>query len=85
MEKIVVATTNKGKLREIKAILKDFEILSLEDLNCHIDVEEDGNTFCENALKKAREISKYLKMSCIADDSGLCIDEFNRMARSYDC
>ena len=77
MQKILVATTNKGKLREIKSILNNFEILSLEDINCKIDVLEDGKTFKENALKKAREISKATNMNCIADDSGLCIDEFD--------
>lgn len=77
MEKILVATTNKGKLREIKEILIDYEIVSLEDINCKINVIEDGKTFKENALKKAREISKATNMNCIADDSGLCIDEFD--------
>lgn len=77
MQKILVATTNKGKLREIKEILSDFEIISLDDINCKIDVVEDGTTFKENALKKAKEISKATKMNCIADDSGLSIDEFN--------
>lgn len=77
MEKILVATTNKGKLREIKEILTDYEIVSLEDINCKINVIEDGKTFKENALKKAREISKATNMNCIADDSGLCIDEFD--------
>lgn len=77
MQKILVATTNKGKLREIKEILKDFEIVSLDDINCKIDVIEDGTTFKENALKKAKEISKATNMNCIADDSGLSIDEFD--------
>lgn len=77
MEKILVATTNKGKLREIRSILNDFEILSLQDIDCKIDVVEDGKTFKENALKKARELSKATNMNCVADDSGLCIDEFN--------
>ncbi len=77
MQKILVATTNKGKLREIKEILKDYEIISLDDINCKIDVIEDRTTFKENALKKAKEISKATQMNCIADDSGLCIDEFN--------
>lgn len=77
MEKILVATTNKGKLREIKEILTGYEIVSMEDINCKIDVLEDGKTFKENALKKAREISKATNMTCIADDSGLCIDEFD--------
>lgn len=77
MQKILVATTNKGKLREIKEILSDFEIISLDEINCKIDVVEDGTTFKENALKKAKEISKATKMNCIADDSGLCIDELD--------
>ncbi len=77
MKKILVATTNKGKLREIKEILVDYELISLDEINCKIDVVEDGTTFKENALKKAREISNATNMSCIADDSGLCIDEFN--------
>ena len=71
---IVMATNNKGKLKEVREILNDYEILSLSDLNCEIDVEEDKDTFEGNSLKKAREISKLLKMPCIADDSGLCIE-----------
>ena len=76
-QKIVMATNNKGKLKEVREILNDYEILSLSDLNCEIDVEEDKDTFEGNSLKKAREISKLLKMPCIADDSGLCIDALN--------
>lgn len=76
-EKIVMATNNKGKLKEVREILKDYEILSLKDLRCDIEVEEDQDTFEGNSLKKAKEISKLLKMPCIADDSGLCIEELN--------
>lgn len=76
-EKIVMATNNQGKLKEVREILKDYEILSLKDLACDIEVEEDQDTFEGNSLKKAREISKLLKMPCIADDSGLCIEELN--------
>lgn len=76
-EKIVMATNNQGKLKEVREILKDYEILSLKDLGCDIEVEEDQDTFEGNSLKKAREISKLLKMPCIADDSGLCIEELN--------
>lgn len=77
MKKIVVATTNPGKIREIKQILNDFELLTLKDINCNIDVVEDGETFKDNALKKAREICKAVNMDCLADDSGLCIDEYD--------
>lgn len=76
-EKIVMATNNQGKLKEVREILEDYEILSLKDLACDIEVEEDQDTFEGNSLKKAREISKLLKMPCIADDSGLCIEELN--------
>lgn len=75
--KIVMATNNKDKLKEVRQILSDYQILSLNDVNCKIEVDEDKDTFEENSLKKAREISKLLKMPCIADDSGLCIEELD--------
>ncbi len=74
MKKIVMATNNQGKLKEVREILNEYEILSLEDVNCQIEVEENQDTFEGNSLKKAREISKLLKLPCIADDSGLCIE-----------
>lgn len=75
---IVVATNNEGKLKEIKSVLgNEFKILSLKDANCEIEVEEDGNTFEENALKKAKEVYERVKMPCLADDTGLCIDYFD--------
>ena len=77
MKKVVVATKNLGKLKEIKEIIKNYELLSLQDIDCDINVEEDQNTFEGNAKKKAKEISEFLKMPCIADDSGLCIDKYN--------
>lgn len=76
-ERIVAATNNQGKLKEIREILKEYEILSLKDLNCEVEVEEDQDTFEGNSLKKATEISALLKLPCIADDSGLCIEELN--------
>lgn len=77
MKKIVVATNNLGKLKEIKEILKNYELLSLKDINCEIEVEEDQETFEGNSKKKAEEIAKITNMPCIADDSGLCIEAFN--------
>lgn len=76
MKKIVVATNNQGKLKEIKAILKNYELLTLKDVNCEIEVEEDQETFEGNAKKKAEEIAKLTKLPCLADDSGLCIESF---------
>ena len=77
MKKILIATNNKGKLEELKNLLKEYEILSMKDVNCNIEVIEDGKTFEENAKKKAKEIYDITKIPCIADDSGLCIDYFN--------
>lgn len=77
MKEILIATNNKGKLEEIKQILKGYNLLSLKDVGCKINVNEDGSTFEENAIKKAEEISKITNMPCIADDSGLCIDVLN--------
>ena len=76
MKKIVVATNNPGKLKEIKEILKNYELLSLKDINCEIEVEENQETFEGNSKKKAKEISEATNMPCIADDSGLCIEAF---------
>ena len=77
MKKIIVATNNKGKLKEIREILTDYELLSLEEVGINVKVEEDENTFRGNSLKKANEIFKVANMPCIADDSGLCIDVFD--------
>ena len=75
--KIVMATNNQGKLNEVREILTDYEIVSLKDMNMQIEVEENEDTFEKNSLKKAMEISKILNMPCIADDSGLCIEELD--------
>lgn len=77
MKQIVIATNNQGKQKEIKEILKEYELLTLQDINCEIEVDENQETFEGNAKKKAKEISKLTNMPCIADDSGLCIEAFN--------
>ena len=77
MKKIVVATNNQGKLKEIKEILKKYEMLSLKEVNCEIEVEEDQETFEGNSKKKAQEIASRTNMPCIADDTGLCIEAFD--------
>lgn len=78
--KIFLATKNKKKIEEISKILEkreDIEILSINN-NIEIpEVFEDGKTFEENSKKKALEISKYLNMITIADDSGLCVKALN--------
>ncbi len=72
--KLVVATGNQGKLREIRAILPEHEIVCLKDLNIDTDIVEDGKTFEENAIIKAETICKMTNMITIADDSGLVVD-----------
>lgn len=81
MKKIVIATNNKNKIKEISAILKldDVEFLSLKDLNIDFDVEETGLTFKKNAEKKAIEYYKLCKLPVIAEDSGLEIKSLNGM------
>lgn len=79
MDKIVFATTNAGKIKEIKEILADFdvEVVSMKEMNITTDVEENGATFEENSLIKARAISKLTGLPALADDSGLEIDYLN--------
>jgi len=73
--KIVVASTNPGKLAELKAMLAgDIEWVSLADFDGIEEVAEDGETFAENARKKALGYAKATGLWVIADDSGLCID-----------
>ena len=71
---MIVATNNKGKIREIKEIFNDYELYSLKDKNITIDVVEDQDSFILNAKKKAKEIYDLTHEEVIADDSGLCID-----------
>ena len=71
--KIIVATNNKGKAKEIKSILKKYEVVTLDEAGIKLDVEETGETFSENAKIKAREVAKYTDDIVLADDSGLLI------------
>jgi len=73
MKELVIATKNKGKLREIKELLKDFDlkITSLADYPDAPVIEEDGRTFNQNALKKAATIAMYTKKLTMGEDSGL--------------
>ena len=79
MDKIVFATTNEGKVKEIKEILEGFpvEVVSMKEMNITTDIEENGTTFEENSLIKAREISKLTGLPALADDSGLEVDYLN--------
>ncbi len=72
--KLLVATNNEGKLKEIQDILSNYEVISLKDIELEIKVKEDGETFEENAIKKAEYIYEKTNIPCIADDSGLEIE-----------
>ena len=76
-QRLVVATGNAHKLREIAEIFPDFEVVSQKQLGFNEEVEETGLTFAENALIKARAAAKALGVIAIADDSGLCVDALN--------
>lgn len=76
--KIIAATNNKGKLKEMRAIFGDLAtVVSLSDMGVNIDVVEDGDTFLHNARKKAREIQAVTGGIVFADDSGLTVDALN--------
>jgi XTP/dITP diphosphohydrolase len=78
MKKILVATENKGKLRDFKKILKGYEIISLKEIgNTAPEPEECGKSFVENSTIKAEYYGKMLNTSALADDSGLCVKAFN--------
>ncbi len=77
MKTIVVASGNRGKLREIAAIFGGFEIVSMREAGFSGEIEENGSTFEENACIKARAVSQALGCMALADDSGLCVDALN--------
>lgn len=72
---MVFATNNKNKVKELKDILKDYELISLEEAGIDIDIKETGKTFYENALIKAKTIFDLKGIPTIADDSGLIFEE----------
>lgn len=72
---IIMASGNKGKIKEAQEILKEYKIIPMKELGVEIDVEEDQETFEGNAIKKSETIAKELKgKMCIADDSGIEIE-----------
>ena len=75
MEKLIVASNNKNKLKEFAAILGSrYEIVSMRDAGVDTDIEENGTTFEANALIKAEYVAKVTGCAAIADDSGLEVD-----------
>jgi len=88
MRTIVLASSNNHKIQEFKQMFPNDKILSLYDINFNDEIEENGKTFLENALIKAKTIHEYLKKnnmeaSVIADDSGLCVNSLNGLPGIY--
>ena len=85
MNKLIFATSNQGKMKEIREILKDLdvEVLSLKEAGIETDIVEDGKTFEENALIKARTIRDLTGYMVLADDSGLEVDALNKEPGIY--
>lgn len=85
MRKIIFATGNQGKMREIREILSDLdvEVLSMKEAGINIDIVEDGKTFEENAEIKAKAVCAASGEIVLADDSGLEIDYLNKEPGIY--
>lgn len=89
IDKIIFATGNEGKMKEVRMILADLQIpvLSMKEAGITADIVEDGTTFEENAVIKAQEIAKYAgkeeNIVVLADDSGLEIDYLNKEPGIY--
>lgn len=82
MKKIILASNNKHKIEEISNILTEKEIIPMEQIGFDKEIIENGNTFLENALIKAKTISKFIKnkgldYDVLSDDSGLCCEALN--------
>ena len=83
MKSIILASNNKDKVKEVKEILKRYDTISMKEAGIDVDIEENGTTFEENALIKARAIMKLTGQITMADDSGLEIDYLNKAPGVY--
>ena len=85
MKRIIFATSNEGKMKEIRQIMKDsgYEVVSLKEAGISADIEENGTTFEENAVIKASAIAKLTGDIAMADDSGLEVDYMDKAPGIY--
>ncbi len=85
MNRIIFATGNKDKMREIREIMADMdvEIWSMREAGIQVDIVEDGTTFAENAIIKAKAVAEHTDAIVLADDSGLEIDYLNKEPGVY--
>ncbi len=81
--KLVFASTNKGKIKEIKEILNNVEVLSLSDIGFDKEIVEDGKTFLDNAYIKAKTVYDFCHIPTIADDSGIEVKALNNEPGIY--
>lgn len=85
MKRIIFATANEGKMREVREILSDlnYEIVSMKEAGIKLHIEENGTSFEENAVIKAKAIMELTKEIVLADDSGLEVDYLNKEPGIY--
>ena len=83
MKRIILASNNKDKIKEVKEILTGYDIISIKEAGVNVDVEENGTTFEENAIIKAKTIMEMTGEIALADDSGLEIDYLNKEPGIY--
>ncbi|WP_457644565.1 RdgB/HAM1 family non-canonical purine NTP pyrophosphatase [Persephonella sp.] len=85
IEKVLIATTNKGKLKEFRKLFQELgiQILSLDNMTERIKVEEDRKTFLENAIKKAKEYGDFYKIPVVAEDAGLEVEALGNYPGVY--
>lgn len=84
LKEIIIASGNKGKIREAQEILKEYKIIPMNEIGIEIDVEENQDTFEKNAIEKAEKIAKMTNGKiCLADDSGIEIEYLNGFPGVY--
>lgn len=81
--KLVFATNNQHKLEEVQAMLTNFDIVSLADINCFEDIPETADTLEGNAILKANYVTEKYGLDCFADDTGLEVDALNNEPGVY--
>lgn len=81
--KLVFATNNKNKLKEVQAMLTNFEIVSLAEINCFDEIPETADTLAGNAILKANYITEKFGLNCFADDTGLEVEALNNQPGVY--
>ena len=82
-QRIVLASGNAHKIKEISDMLPEFEVVGYKDLGFDFEIEENGTTFYENALIKAKAVSDALNLPALADDSGICVEALNDQPGIY--